>query len=89
MVNTKHEVGKVDLLSVLLMQASVVAARIALFDIRNGQLINRGNLHLALGGTFEQSPEKRVVAGATEEKAGDLVSASSCSKAEITGKILQ
>jgi hypothetical protein len=41
----------------------VVAARIALAKIRSDQLINRVNLHLALGGSFEESEGRRVVAG--------------------------
>jgi outer membrane protein TolC len=51
---------------VLQMQVRVVGAQIALVDIRNDQLINRVNLHLALGGSFEENPEKRVVATAEE-----------------------
>ena len=49
------------------MQARVVGSRIALVNIRNQQLITRVNLHLALGGGFEEDSEKRVVEGATEE----------------------
>ena len=64
---TQYEVGKIDLLSTLLMQARVVGAQTALVGIRNNQLINRVNLHLALGGSFEENPEKRVVEGETED----------------------
>jgi outer membrane protein TolC len=67
LVNTKYEVGQVDLLSVLQMQARVVGAQIAMVNIRSDQLITRVNLHLALGGSFEEDPEKRVVEGATQE----------------------
>jgi len=49
------------------MQARVVGSRIALVNIRNQQLITRVNLHLALGGSFEEDSEKRVIEGATEE----------------------
>jgi NodT family efflux transporter outer membrane factor (OMF) lipoprotein len=67
LAKTQYEVGKIDLLSVLQMQAKVVGARIALVNIRNDQLINRVNLHLALGGSFEEDAGKRVVAvGSTE-----------------------
>ncbi len=52
---TQYEVGKIDLLSVLQMQARVVGARIALINIRSSQLITRVNLHLALGGSFEDA----------------------------------
>ena len=36
-------------------------------NIRNDQLITRVNLHLTLGGSFEENPEKRVIEGGTEE----------------------
>ena len=67
LAKTQYEVGKVDLLSVLQMQARVVGSQIAMVNIRNDQLITRVNLHLALGGSFEENPEKRVVEGATED----------------------
>jgi NodT family efflux transporter outer membrane factor (OMF) lipoprotein len=67
LAKTQYEVGKVDLLSVLQMQARVVGAQIAMVNIRNDQLINRVNLHLALGGSFEENPEKRVVEVAEED----------------------
>jgi NodT family efflux transporter outer membrane factor (OMF) lipoprotein len=66
LAKTQYEVGKIDLLSVLQMQARVVGARIALVGIRNDRLINRVNLHLALGGSFEETEGKRVVAVAEE-----------------------
>jgi NodT family efflux transporter outer membrane factor (OMF) lipoprotein len=67
LAKTQYEVGKVDLLSVLQMQARVVGSQIAMVNIRNDQLITRVNLHLALGGSFEENPEKRVVEGENEE----------------------
>jgi NodT family efflux transporter outer membrane factor (OMF) lipoprotein len=68
LAKTQYDVGKVDLLSVLQMQARVVGARIALVNIRNDQLINRVNLHLALGGSFEEDAEKRVVEVPAEQE---------------------
>jgi NodT family efflux transporter outer membrane factor (OMF) lipoprotein len=68
LAKTQYEVGKVDLLSVLQMQARVVGARIAVVNVRNDRLINRVNLHLALGGSFEENPEKTVVEGAAEKE---------------------
>ncbi|GAG90391.1 unnamed protein product, partial [marine sediment metagenome] len=53
----QFDVGRVDMLSVLQIQARVLAARSALIGIRNQRLVQRVNLHLALGGSFE-SPEK-------------------------------
>jgi len=67
LANTQYDVGRIDLLSTLQMQARVVGSRIALVNIRNQQLITRVNLHLALGGSFEEDSEKRVIEGATEE----------------------
>ena len=49
----QYDVGKIDLLSVLQMQARVVGARIAVANIRSSRLFTRVNLHLALGGSFE------------------------------------
>jgi len=49
------------------MQARVVGSRIALVNIRNQQLITRVNLHLALGGSFEEVDGRRVAVTASEE----------------------
>jgi multidrug efflux system outer membrane protein len=68
LARTQYDVGKIDLLSTLQMQARVVGSQIALVNIRNDQLITRVNLHLALGGSFEENPEKSVVEGASEER---------------------
>ena len=48
-----YRVGTLDLRSVQQQQVSVNAARIALLRVRSEQLIQRVNLHLALGGSFE------------------------------------
>ena len=50
----QFDVGRVDLLSVLQIQARVLGARSALIAVRNERLAQRVNLHLALGGSFEQ-----------------------------------
>ena len=47
------------------MQARVVGARIGLVNIRSDRMIERINLHLALGGSFEEDPEKRIITPAT------------------------
>ena len=49
----QFDVGRVDMLSVLQIQARVLASRSALIGIRNQRLVQRVNLHLALGGSFE------------------------------------
>jgi len=49
----QHKVGRVDLLSVLQNQASLLSARSALIAAKNERLSQRVSLHLALGGSFE------------------------------------
>jgi NodT family efflux transporter outer membrane factor (OMF) lipoprotein len=49
------EVGRIDLLSVLQVQSRELAARSALIRLQNAKLIEHINLHLALGGGFEES----------------------------------
>lgn len=51
----QFEIGKIDFLDVLTVQNDWLAARIAELDIAMQRLINRVNLHLALGGSFEES----------------------------------
>ena len=49
----RYDVGQIDLLSVLQMQARVLGARASLIRIRDERLAQRVNLHLGLGGSFE------------------------------------
>jgi outer membrane protein TolC len=46
---------------VLQIQARVLAARSALIGIQNQRLVQRINLHLALGGSFENTNESEGV----------------------------
>jgi NodT family efflux transporter outer membrane factor (OMF) lipoprotein len=55
LARVRYDVGQTDLLSVLQIQARVVAAEIALIRIQNERLDQRVNLHLALGGSFEEN----------------------------------
>ena len=48
--------GATDLLSLLQLQADQIASDVAVIKLRNAQLANRINLHLALGGSFESAP---------------------------------
>jgi len=50
----EYEVGKTDLLNVLIAQERWVGGRIGLLRIRSERLLERVNLHLALGGSFEE-----------------------------------
>ena len=52
----RYKAGSMDLLSVLQLQESQIQSEAALIDLRNSQLANRINLHLALGGSFDSSP---------------------------------
>jgi len=54
LVQISYRVGKADLRAVQLQQLDVQAARLALLRVRSEQLSQRVNLHLALGGSFEQ-----------------------------------
>ena len=49
----QYEVGQIDLLSVLQMQSRWIGARVGLLRVKNAQLAERVDLHLALGGSFE------------------------------------
>jgi outer membrane protein TolC len=48
-----YRVGKTDLRSVLDRQLALYGARVALLRVQSEQLIQRVNLHLALGGSFQ------------------------------------
>ena len=50
---TQFQQGAVELLDVLQMQARLVNAKVAQISMRNARLAERINLHLALGGDFE------------------------------------
>ena len=50
---TQYDVGKIDLLSLLQMQARVLSSRAALVHMKSARLAQRVDLHLALGGSFE------------------------------------
>ena len=57
MAKTKYDVGQTDLLSVLQVQAGWIGARSGVINIQNVRLAQRVDLHLALGGSFEETPE--------------------------------
>ncbi len=56
LAETSYRVGRGDLRAVQQQQLSVHAARLALLRVQSEQLSQRANLHLALGGSFEQPP---------------------------------
>jgi NodT family efflux transporter outer membrane factor (OMF) lipoprotein len=54
----QYDVGQIDLLSVLLMQTKWIGARVGLIHVKNERLEQRVNLHLALGGSFDERAPK-------------------------------
>jgi outer membrane protein, multidrug efflux system len=49
----KYKAGAIDMLSVLVLQASALSSQEAVIQLRGTQRVNRVNLHLALGGDFD------------------------------------
>ena len=49
-------VAETDLLSVLQLQADQIGSAVRVIQLRNAQLANRIELHLALGGSFDAEP---------------------------------
>jgi len=54
----KYESGATDLLPVLQLQLRSDTAKVAHLSLTNGRLIQRVNLHLSLGGDFEEKPSE-------------------------------
>jgi outer membrane protein TolC len=52
----QYKSGAMDLLSVLQLQADQIVSQIRVIQLRDAQLANRINLHLALGGSFDAEP---------------------------------
>jgi outer membrane protein, multidrug efflux system len=50
----QYEIGQITLLDVLTVENKWIASRIAEMDVAGQRLVNRVNLHLALGGSFEE-----------------------------------
>ncbi|MEE8525529.1 MAG: efflux transporter outer membrane subunit [Thermoanaerobaculia bacterium] len=66
LAKVQYDVGRVDLLSVVQMQARWLGARISLIRIQSERISLRVNLHLALGGSFA-APGREKAAPAAEE----------------------
>ena len=54
----RYEVGEIELLNLLRMQTRWIGSRITHINIQNQQLVQRINLHLALGGSFEVQQDR-------------------------------
>jgi len=63
----RYKSGTMDLLSVLQLQTGQIESQANLIKLRNTQLANRINLHLALGGSFESSPATTFPASSTQK----------------------
>lgn len=55
LAEVQYDAGAIDLLSVLQLRGRLIDSEIALIHIRNLRLAERVNLHLALGGDFEET----------------------------------
>ncbi len=60
LAQSSYRIGKRDLRNVEEQQLTLYSARLALLQVRSEQLSQRVNLHLALGGSFDQSAMARV-----------------------------
>jgi NodT family efflux transporter outer membrane factor (OMF) lipoprotein len=56
----QFNVGRVDLLSVIQQQGQVIASRVDLLNIRDQRLQSRIDLHLAVGGSFDEPVEEEA-----------------------------
>jgi multidrug efflux system outer membrane protein len=66
--NLRYKAGSMDFLSVLQLQEGQIQSQANLIKLRNTQLANRINLHLALGGSFDSSPATAVPAATAAKK---------------------
>ena len=53
----RFEIGEIESLALLQVQTLWIGSRILHINIQNQQLVQRINLHLALGGSFEEVPQ--------------------------------
>jgi len=58
--NLRYKAGSMDLLSLLQLQEGQLQSQADLIKLRNAQLANRINLHLAVGGSFDSSPASTI-----------------------------
>lgn len=68
LANIRYRVGTVDLTTVQQQQIALYSAQVALLRVQSERLVQRVNLHLALGGSFESpstGPAKTSDAAAT------------------------
>jgi outer membrane protein TolC len=56
LANIRYRVGSGDLRAVLQQSLALYAAQVSLIRVRSERLVQRINLHLALGGSFDERP---------------------------------
>jgi multidrug efflux system outer membrane protein len=62
LTETRYRVGAVDLRAVQQQRIALASARTALLRVHSEQRVQRVNLYLALGGSFEAKPAETIVA---------------------------
>jgi NodT family efflux transporter outer membrane factor (OMF) lipoprotein len=60
LANIRYRVGSGDLRAVLQQSLALYAAQVSLIRVRSERLVQRVNLHLALGGSFDERPEPQA-----------------------------
>ena len=70
----QYKAGSTDLLSVLQLQSDQIASQANLIKLRNAQLANRIDLHLALGGSFDTAPPTISYAHGTDFRSREYAS---------------
>jgi len=66
LAQTSYRIGKISMRDVQQQQLSVYSARLALLRLESEQLSQRANLHLALGGSFENPTAQPATVGMTQ-----------------------
>ena len=69
LAETRYRVGSTDLRAVLQQKLALYAAQVSLLHVRSDQRVQRVNLHLALGGSFDDGAASSSVAEASEAPA--------------------
>lgn len=64
LAHIRYRVGSGDLRGVLQQSLALYAAQVSLIRVRSERLVQRVNLHLALGGSFEERPVEPPAAAA-------------------------
>lgn len=66
LANIRYRVGSGDLRAVMQQSIALYATRVSLIRVRSEQLVQQVNLHLALGGSFDERPAAQEPGGQKE-----------------------